>query len=187
MTEILWALSRSTGLIALVLFTAALICGALVSGRAGRGRAASLLPAGLHRTLSLLAVVFLATHVVSAVVEGYVDIGWLATVVPFTAGWNPLGVGLGTLAVDLLLAITLTTAFRHRLSPHVWRSVHLSAYAMWPIALVHTVATVSVDVGLAWTVALLCLAAGTATLIWRARRPDHDAAARRLAPSDSWR
>ena len=53
MTEILWALSRSTGLIALVLFTAALICGALVSGRAGRGRAASLLPAGLHRTLSL--------------------------------------------------------------------------------------------------------------------------------------
>ncbi|GGC86628.1 ferric reductase [Tersicoccus solisilvae] len=187
MNEILWGICRSTGLIALVLLTAALVCGALVSGRAGRGTAVSLLPAGLHRSFSLMAVAFLVAHIVSAVVEGYVAIGWLATVVPFVSDWNPLGVGLGTLAVDLLVAVTLTTAFRHRLSPRAWRAVHLSAYALWPIALIHTVATSTVDVGLAWTVAALCSAAGAAALVWRVRQPDPDAAVRRLTPSDSWR
>ena len=136
---------------------------------------------------ALLSVTFLAAHIVGAVVEDYVDIGWLSAVVPFTAGWKPLGVGLGTIAVDLLAAVALTSALRHRMPPGVWRGVHLSAYALWPVALVHAVVTSSVDVALAWVVSLSCLAAGVSAVLWRLRRTDPDAAARRLTPSESWR
>ena len=46
----------------------------------GAGRGSS--SAELHRTLSLFAVAFLVLHVVTAILDPYVTIGWAATVLP---------------------------------------------------------------------------------------------------------
>ena len=135
--QILWYAGRATGAVSLVLFTAVLVVGILTAGRAG---VAGLPRAGvqrLHRSLSLVAIVFLTVHIVTTIVDGYVDIGWWDVVVPFAAGYDPFWVGLGTVAVDLLVAIGITSALRRRLPLGVWRAVHLTAYAMWPIALLH--------------------------------------------------
>ena len=56
----------------------------------------------LHRHLALLAVVLLGVHVVSAVVDEYVDIRWWQAFVPFGATYEPFWLGLGAVAVDLL-------------------------------------------------------------------------------------
>ncbi|HEY7812600.1 MAG TPA: ferric reductase, partial [Nakamurella sp.] len=92
--QVLWYASRATGAVSLVLFTAVLVLGLLT---AGRRRLAGLPRAGvlrLHRNLALLAVTLLAVHVVSAIVDGYVDLGLWDVVVPFGAGYDPFWIGL---------------------------------------------------------------------------------------------
>ena len=95
----------------------------------------------LHRNLSLLVVVFVFLHVASTVIDGFAPIGWLDAVIPFRAGYRPLWLGLGAVAVDVLLAIIITSLMRVRMRVSQLASVHLLAYAMWPIALVHGLGT----------------------------------------------
>ena len=120
--QVLWYASRATGAVSLVLFTTVLVLGLLT---AGRRRLAGLPRAGvlrLHRNLALVAVTLLAVHVVSAIVDGYVDLGLWDVVVPFGAGYDPFWIGLAAVAVDLLLAIGLTSALRRHLPVRVGRA-----------------------------------------------------------------
>jgi sulfoxide reductase heme-binding subunit YedZ len=95
----------------------------------------------LHRNVSLLVVAFVLVHVGTTVIDGFAPIGWLDAIIPFRSGYRPLWLGLGAVAVDVLLAIVITSLLRVRMSYRNWRSVHLLAYAMWPIALVHGLGT----------------------------------------------
>ena len=158
--ELLWYLNRATGVVLLVLMTLAVVLGVLVR-RHGR------LPGlprfgvvGLHRNVALLSALLLVVHVATAVIDSYVDVGLLDAVVPFLAGYRPFAVGLGTLAVDLLLLIIVTSLLRGRLPLALWRAVHLTAYLMWPIAFVHGL-TAGTDLGSGW---LLALALGCAAV-----------------------
>ena len=49
-----------------------------------------------------MAVVFLAIHVLTSILDTFVHIGWLAIVVPFTSPYSRFWVGLGTIALDLM-------------------------------------------------------------------------------------
>ena len=91
----------------------------------------------LHRNLALLAVVLLAVHITTAIIDPYVSIGWLAAVVPLASHWRSIWVGLGALALDVMLALVVTSLVRTHLSHRVWRTVHWLAYAAWPLAVVH--------------------------------------------------
>ncbi|MER6248461.1 response regulator transcription factor [Streptomyces griseorubiginosus] len=74
--------------------------------------------------LSLLTLVFLLVHVVTAVLDPFVHLGWTVSVVPFGACYRPLWLGLGTVALDLLLAVLLTSALRRRIGVRRWKAVH---------------------------------------------------------------
>lgn len=182
--QILWYASRATGAVSLILFTAAVIVGILAAGRvsvAGLPRAGG---QRLHRSLSLVAIAFLAVHIVTAIVDGYVDITWWDVVVPFAAGYDPFWVGLGTIAVDLVIAIGITSALRRHLPLPLWRAVHLTAYAMWPIALLHGWGVAGGDGRQTWLIIIdiVCAAAVLAALGHRLRPDRHpDTVARRAA------
>ncbi len=146
----LWLVSRASGLILLVAFTAVVVLG--VSTRTGaRSRNwPRFAVAELHRTLSLFAVALLALHVATAVLDPYVSIGWLATVLPFTSHYETLAIGAGTLAVDLGGAVLITSLLRGRLGLRTWRAVHYLAYLAWPVAFVHAIRAASYDQHLWW-------------------------------------
>lgn len=183
-SQLLWFASRATGAVSLTLFSAVMVLGALTARRAaiaGLGRAGIL---RLHRSMSLTALVFLAVHIVTAILDGYVDIGLLDVVVPFLSGYAPLFVGLGTVVLDLGIAIGITSALRTRLSPKVWKAVHWSAYAMWPLAMLHGIFTPGGDADAWWMQLVLAvnLAAVLVAVGWRVRRDQHpDATARSAA------
>jgi sulfoxide reductase heme-binding subunit YedZ len=122
----------------------------------------------VHRTLALFSVAFLALHVLTAILDPFVTIGWAATVLPFTSGYRTLAIGLGTLAVDLGGAVLLTSLIRARLGYRAWRAVHWLAYLAWPVAFVHSL-TAGHDLGL-WWVALIewgCAAAVVTAVLAR--------------------
>jgi hypothetical protein len=113
----------------------------------------------LHRNVSLLALVFLLVHILTAVLDSFTSISLVAAFVPFAGSYRPFWLGLGAVAFDLLLAVILTSLLRGRVGPRAWRVTHWLVYACWPIALLHTLGTGS-DVKTTWLLALsvACLA-----------------------------
>jgi NADH:ubiquinone oxidoreductase subunit F (NADH-binding)/DMSO/TMAO reductase YedYZ heme-binding membrane subunit len=121
-----------------VLLTAVVVLGVLVHGHRrlpGLTRHAGL---SWHRCLALLALLVLAAHVAAAVLAPYGGIGLPAVVVPFVSGREPLWIGLGAVALDLLAALVVTSLLRARLGWRWWRAVHWLAYACWPAAMAHS-------------------------------------------------
>jgi methionine sulfoxide reductase heme-binding subunit len=167
-TTALWYASRATGVVSLVLLSAVMIIGILVNrqGRLpGLPRFAVL---GLHRNLSLLAVAFVAVHVVTAVADSYVSISLAAAVIPFVSSYEPLWLGLGAVSLDLMAAVIVTSLLRRHIGRRVWRAVHWLAYASWPVAVVHGVySSHDMQSGPLLYVALACIAAVLGALGWR--------------------
>jgi methionine sulfoxide reductase heme-binding subunit len=157
----IWYLNRATGMVALVLMTLTIVLGTVVrrQGRLpGLPRFATVL---LHRDVALLSALLLVGHVVTAVADSYVDISPAAAVVPFVSGYRPLAIGLGALAADLVVLIVVTSLLRGRLPRWLWAPVHLTSYALWPLAALHGLTAAS-DLGGGWLV-LLVLACAVAT------------------------
>src|SRR5262249_20837033 len=139
--QALWYLTRGSGLIALVLFTASVALGVLNVSTWSSPRWPRFITLGFHRNVSLLAVVFLGVHIATTVLDGFAPIGWLDAVIPFRSPYRPLWLGLGALAVDLLLAIVITSLLRRHLSLTLWRAVHWTTWLAWPIAVLHGLGT----------------------------------------------
>jgi methionine sulfoxide reductase heme-binding subunit len=164
-----WYLTRSTGVVALVLLTVTVAIGVLDVARVGGPTWPRFVIDGVHRTVSLLAVALLGIHILTAVLDSFAPISLINAVVPFTGQYRPIWLGLGALASDLLLAVAVTSLARRRLGHSAWRATHWLAYACWPIAVIHGFGTGS-DVAKVWLEAinLGCVVVVLAAVVARA-------------------
>jgi hypothetical protein len=164
----LWYLTRGTGLVSLLLLTAVMLLGLLQVSRWSSPLWPRFVVQGLHRNLSLLVLVVVALHIVTAELDTFAPVGWLAAAVPFMSAYRPIWLGLGTVAFDLLLALLATSLLRPLLGYRAWRPVHWAAYACWPVAFVHGLGT-GTDTRLGWVVWLswACAGAVVAAAGWR--------------------
>ena len=169
----LWYLTRATGVVALLLLTAAVVLGVLSSIRWRSGRLPRFLVGGLHRNVTLIAIAFVVVHVVTTVADGYAPVGLRDALIPFVSPYRPIWLGLGAVAFDLLLALVITSLLRMRLGFRMWRAVHWLAYASWPVALVHSLGTGS-DARLGWMtfVGFASFALVAATVLVRVARSE---------------
>ncbi len=135
----LWYASRATGIVALVLLSVVVVLGILVNRQGRLPGLPAFAVTGLHRRVSLIAAIFLAVHVLSAVLDPYVSIGVVAVLVPLTSGYLPWQIGLGAVALDLGVAVLITSLLRARLGWRAWRTVHWLGYAAYPVAVLHSV------------------------------------------------
>ena len=149
-----WLVSRASGLGLLVVLSASVALGVATRIGAAPRTWSRFVVAELHRSLALFGVAFLVLHVVTAVIDPYVSIGWWATFVPFVSHFRSLAIGAGALAVDLFVAVLVTSVVRRRLGFRAWRAVHWLAYLAWPAALAHSVGAGS-DLGIWWVAALV--------------------------------
>jgi predicted ferric reductase len=163
-----WYLTRSSGAVALVLLTVALVLGIVDVGRWSTTGWPRFVIDSLHRNASLLALVFLGLHIITAVLDSFAPISLLNSVIPFTGSYRPFWLGLGALSFDLMLAVILTSLLRRRMGHSTWRAVHWLSYASWPIALLHGLGTGS-DVKSTWLLAISigCLVAAVAAVLVR--------------------
>jgi methionine sulfoxide reductase heme-binding subunit len=164
----LWYATRASGIVALVLLTLTMVLGLVTTSRSRARHWPGFAQQEIHRRISIMAVVFLALHVLTSVLDTYVNIGWLAVIVPFVSPYSRFWVGLGTVALDLMIAVFVSSLLRARLRPGTWRGIHWLAYASWPIALAHTFG-LGTDAREQWVIAvgLLCVAAVGLSLTWR--------------------
>ena len=168
MTEALWYFARGSGVISLVLLTVVVALG--IGARSGQ--TAFGLPRFavnlLHRNAALLSVVFVAGHVISLFFDSYAQLRLVDLVFPFVGNYRPFWQGLGTVALDLVAAIVVTSLLRQRLGAKVWRAVHWLAYLCWPIALAHGLGNGSdTSAWWLWAVTMTCAAIVAAAGVWR--------------------
>lgn len=186
MNEVLWFLSRATGVASVAMLTVVVVLGLVTASRRPPQGTRSAVVMGLHRSLSLGACVFLAVHVATAVIETYVSIDWVSALVPFTSGYQRAWVGLGTIAVDLVAAIVITSLLRHRLPERVWKAVHWTALLLWPVAVAHGIAMGTRDEPVLRGISIGCALAGAAALGWRWVATDPDTQRRRSVALQEW-
>ncbi len=179
--QALWYFARGSGVVTLLLLSAATVLGLLSTARAAAPGWSRLVVQGVHRNVSLLVVVFLALHVATIELDRFVPMRWIDAVVPFVSRYRPFWVGLGAIVFDLLLAVIVTSIWRVRVGLRAWRVVHWLSYAAWPLAVVHGLGMGS-DRSEPWylAVTLACVAGvgGAAAWRWLRRVPDTPAVVR---------
>jgi len=177
----LWYATRASGIVALILLTLTMVLGLVTTSRARARNWPGFAQQEFHRRVSITAVVFVAIHVLTSILDTYVHIGWFAIVVPFISPYSSFWVGLGAIALDLMLAVFVSSLLRAHLKPATWRGIHWLAYASWPVALAHTFG-LGTDSREQWVIVLgaLCALAVGLALVWRLR----SSAKRRTMASD---
>jgi predicted ferric reductase len=128
--KIWWYLSRSSGIVALVLLVASVLWGVLLSTRALRPRDRPAWLLDLHRWLGGMALVMTGLHMLGLVLDGYVSFGFADLFVPGAASYRPLAVAIGVLSLYLMIAVQASGYLRRYLSPRLWRAIHMSSYGL---------------------------------------------------------
>lgn len=135
--KLAWYVSRAAGLVAWLLCAASILWGLFLSSKLVRRRGLPAWLLDLHRYLGSLAVVTCAVHLGGLVADSYTHFGWGELFVPFASSWRPGAVAWGIVAMDVLLAVELTSLVRKRLPKRVWHAVHLTSIPMFAAASVH--------------------------------------------------
>jgi len=167
-TTAFWYASRATGIVSLLLLTAVLVLGILVNRQGRLPGLPRFAVTSLHRNISLLAVAFIAVHVLTAVLDTYVNIPILSGVVPFASSYERGWLTLGAISFDIMLAMIITSLLRGRLNRVLWRGVHLLAYLCWPVAFAHSIGS-SRDLQHGWLLdlSIACALMVAAAALWR--------------------
>ena len=183
----LWYLSRATGTATLVLLTLVVVLGVLTAGRRRPHGETTTIVTASHRWLSLGMLAFVTVHVLTVVLDSYVSVPLTAVLVPFTSAYSRLWVGLGTVALDLMLAVVLTSVMRHRIRETLWRKVHWVTYGLWPVAALHAYGLGTASQPLLRWVTVACAAGCAAAVAWRLNAGHADGERRRALAQESWR
>jgi sulfoxide reductase heme-binding subunit YedZ len=180
----LWYTSRATGLVALVLFTAVVTLGTLVANRVGGKSVGRFELNELHRSLSMVAIVFLAIHILTTVLDSYAPTGWLSTIIPFASHYDRLGVAIGAVAFDLMLAVWLSSLLKARVQHRSWRFIHWFSWLAFVGAIAHAFVT-GADARSGWGLIVVgaCAALVVVAACWRvATRPPRAGGRTALSP-----
>jgi methionine sulfoxide reductase heme-binding subunit len=152
----------------LVCLTVVVILGISTSLRVQGRRTPRFVTAALHRNFGLFTLVLLAVHIATSVLDPFAGIRPVDAVIPFGGAYRTSWLGLGVLAAEVLLGVTLTSILRGKMGPRLWRLVHWATYASWPIAVAHGLGTGS-DVQAPWMIGLTA-ACMVAVIVAFARR-----------------
>ena len=118
----LWYLTRGTGAVALVLLTMSVALGVANVRRVHTERVPRFVGDAVHRSVSLLALAFLAVHILALVLDPFAPIRLIDAVVPFVSAYRPVWLGLGAIASDLLIAVAFTSVLRRAAGrPKLWQ------------------------------------------------------------------
>jgi methionine sulfoxide reductase heme-binding subunit len=137
MTDAIWIVARSTGTAALVALVLSVLSGmALRSGALAwlshnRGVRA------VHDLTSLLWLPLAIAHVIALLLDPYAKVGLVDLLVPFLVSYGSFAIGLGTISLQLVAIVLLSTWLRASLTQQGWLVIHRLSYVAFVAAFAH--------------------------------------------------
>jgi predicted ferric reductase len=183
-TPYLWYTTRATGMVALILFTLVVSLGTLVANRVGGTVVGRFEVNELHRSISIVAMVFLVLHITTTVVDSYAPTGWLSAIIPFASKYRTVGVAIGAVAFDLILAVWISSLLKVRVKNESWRLIHWFSWLAFSSAILHAYLTgTDTKDGVGLAVVAACALCVFVTALWRyLARPARAAGRTALSP-----
>lgn len=134
-----WEIARASGLAA---YDA--LCISVLSGLAPRTQALSFLAnnravRALHDWTPWIVIPAALTHIVALLLDATARVGVLDVFVPFRTGYGQLAIGLGTISVDLLIVVLVTTWMRRRMTNNAWQWWHRVSYPGFVTMFLHAI------------------------------------------------
>lgn len=157
--KIPWIASRITAMLAYGALTASVIYGLGMTTRLLDVVGRRVVNDTLHENLSSWGLILGATHSVLLLLDDYIGFGWDSILVPFVAPWRPLAVGLGSIALYLLIILVVTSKARRFIGLLLWRAIHLLAFVAFALITAHGFLAGS-ESSLAWAKILYIASAG---------------------------
>jgi sulfoxide reductase heme-binding subunit YedZ len=180
-----WLASRSAGVVAYLLLSAAVVLGLAMALRIGPLRLTPVLRS-VHERIALVALGALAAHGLLLLGDGVLRPGLGGILVPFAMSYRPTWTGIGILAGYLTAGLSLTYYARQRVGARRWRAAHRLIPIAWAMAVVHVIGAGS-DAGSLWLQLPLALTMSLVLTLLGYRllggRPARGAPSRRRPPA----
>jgi sulfoxide reductase heme-binding subunit YedZ len=135
--HLFWITSRAAGGAALILASAAVAAGLMVSAKRPNANKRDL--RAVHEALSLTTLAMVSLHGLALLGDSYLNPGLTGIAIPFVGFYRPLWTGLGIVAGYGLAALGLTYYMRDRVGAARWRKLHRLTAVFWLLAIVHTI------------------------------------------------
>jgi sulfoxide reductase heme-binding subunit YedZ len=149
--HIFWITSRAAGGAALLLASASVALGLMMSSPSKGPDKRDL--RALHEALSLTTLAMVALHGLSLLGDAFLAPGLAGIAIPFASPYRPLWTGLGVIAGYGLAALGLSYYLRDRIGAARWRRVHRLTAVFWLLAVAHTIGAGS-DASQVWFLAV---------------------------------
>ncbi len=137
--ETWWFIARATGLVAYALLGVSVVGGLFITTRLLGRRPPPDWMLDWHRFVGALSLVFTALHLAGIWIDDYIEFGFDELLLPFVSDWQPVGVGLGVIALYLVLAVETTSLLRRHMPVGLWRAVHRASVPAFALATVHLI------------------------------------------------
>jgi predicted ferric reductase len=166
-----WMLARVTGLAAFLAIAVALLSGVAlrtsVLDRIGTNRAWL----ELHTFSTVLWIPLGGMHVLTLLIDRTAQIGPADLLVPFGVTYGPLPVGLGTIALEVFVLVTVTGWMKRQMSQPLWSWIHRLSYPGFAVTFAHGVLSgtdfsAPAVSALAWSLAFAVLVLALARVAW---------------------
>lgn len=153
--HLFWIASRAAGIAALILSSAAVCVGLLMSGLLGPARRAELRIA--HEALSLATLAALLVHGLTLLGDSFLHPSLADVSIPFVSSYMTWWTSAGIVAFWLLAALGLSYYARTRIGVQRWRRLHRFAALAWMLGIVHSLGE-GTDSGQTWFLIMLAVA-----------------------------
>ena len=137
MNTIEWILIRATGMSAVVLLTASMVLGLMMSLRMRPKRWPAVVTNDIHQFVTSLALWVTGAHLALLIVDEVSGIRLRDLVIPFMASSQPIAMGVGTIAVLALVVVWVSSINRAKIGHARWRSLHALAFVAYVMAMAH--------------------------------------------------
>ena len=165
-SQLFWITSRSAGVVALLLSSAAVAVGVTIGGRLVKGRGPDLRVA--HEALALATIAALVLHAAALLGDSFFHPSVAALTVPFVSSYRTPFMAAGIIAGWGMILLGLSYYVRERIGIARWRVLHRFTALAWILGVVHTLGT-GTDAGKPWFVAMVATAVGPPLVLILAR------------------
>jgi methionine sulfoxide reductase heme-binding subunit len=135
--HLFWITSRAAGGAALLLASASVAVGLMMSSKRPSANKRDL--RAVHEAMSLTTLAMVALHGLSLLGDSYLNPGVAGIAIPFVGFYRPLWTGLGIVAGYGLAVLGLTYYLRDRIGAARWRRLHRLTAVFWLAAIAHTI------------------------------------------------